>query len=213
MDYFKIAADVSEKILSYNQDTTGWKLVKSSKNVVVSWKPSNEYPGNIYRGEGVMEGTPEKIIPFMYLPEYRSKWDKALQHYSLLERIDEDTAICHIVTHSYGMGIISSREFIDLIHIRKFDGGVITTNSVSVEYEKFPVSTSSHVRGHNNPCGYVCSPIPNDPSHSKLVAFIQPELGGLLPRSVVESAIPSNIVNLINDARTGLKQYLSPNKN
>ncbi|XP_075442688.1 stAR-related lipid transfer protein 6 isoform X3 [Ascaphus truei] len=208
MDYQKIAADVSQKILLYSQDTTGWKLTKSTKNVVVSWKPSNEYAGNIYRGEGVIEETPDKIIQFMYLPEYRSKWDKALQSYSLIEHIDEDTAICHTVTHSYGMGLISSREFVDLIHIKKYEGGVVTTNSVSVEYANCPVSTS-HVRGHNNPCGYVCSTLPENPAHSKLVVFIQPELGGLLPRSVVESALPSNLVNLINDTRVGLKKLLS----
>ncbi|XP_075442680.1 stAR-related lipid transfer protein 6 isoform X2 [Ascaphus truei] len=231
MDYQKIAADVSQKILLYSQDTTGWKLTKSTKNVVVSWKPSNEYAGNIadtfvehhfglaesyggpfsyllrYRGEGVIEETPDKIIQFMYLPEYRSKWDKALQSYSLIEHIDEDTAICHTVTHSYGMGLISSREFVDLIHIKKYEGGVVTTN-FSVEYANCPVSTS-HVRGHNNPCGYVCSTLPENPAHSKLVVFIQPELGGLLPRSVVESALPSNLVNLINDTRVGLKKLLS----
>ncbi|MEE6457859.1 hypothetical protein FKM82_000075 [Ascaphus truei] len=207
MDYQKIAADVSQKILLYSQDTTGWKLTKSTKNVVVSWKASNEYAGNIYRGEGVIEETPDKIIQFMYLPEYRSKWDKALQSYSLIEHIDEDTAICHTVTHSYGMGLISSREFVDLIHIKKYEGGVVTTN-FSVEYANCPVSTS-HVRGHNNPCGYVCSTLPENLAHSKLVVFIQPELGGLLPRSVVESALPSNLVNLINDTRVGLKKLLS----
>ncbi|KAG9469484.1 hypothetical protein GDO78_020429 [Eleutherodactylus coqui] len=143
----------------------------------------------------------------MYLAKYRSKWDTALKSYSILEEIDEDTVICHCITHSYGMGIISSREFVDLIHIRRYDGGVITTNSISVDYDKCPVS-SSHVRGFNNPCGYVCSPLPENPEHSRLVVYIQPELGGLLPRSVVESALPSNIVGLISDARQGILNLL-----
>lgn len=42
-----------------------------------------------YRGEGIIKEVPSKIIPFMYLPEYRNKWDKALQSYKLLERIDQ----------------------------------------------------------------------------------------------------------------------------
>ncbi|KAM4710410.1 stAR-related lipid transfer protein 6-like isoform 1-T2 [Discoglossus pictus] len=147
MDYHKIAAEVSEKILSYNQDTNGWKTVKSTKDIVVSCKPSNEYSGNIYRGEGIMEGTPDTIIPFMYLPQYRTKWDKALQDYSLMEQIDEDTSICHIITYSYGMGIISSREFIDLLHVKRYEGGVVTTNSVSVEYEKNTLYSTKHIRG------------------------------------------------------------------
>ncbi|XP_041435130.1 stAR-related lipid transfer protein 6 [Xenopus laevis] len=105
MDYQKIAADVAQKILLYSQDTTGWKVSKSSKNIVVSWKPSKEYSGNI-----------------------------------------------------------------------------------------------AHI-GH-----HVIYFIPRNPAHSKLSVFIQPELGGLLPRSLVESALPNNVFNLIKDTREGLKQ-------
>lgn len=204
MDYLQIADEVAQKIWSYNQDDSGWKLAKNSKNVTVSWKPSNEYAGNLYRGEGIIEDTPEKIIPFMYLPEYRNKWDTAVKSYTFLERIDQDTVISHTITHSYGLGLISSRDFVDLINVKRYEGGIVTTNSASVDYLKRPPSPS-HVRGHNNPCGYICSPLPETPGHSKLVVFIQPDLGGMLPRSVVESAIPNNIVNLINDTRTGIK--------
>ncbi|XP_041091378.1 stAR-related lipid transfer protein 6-like isoform X1 [Polyodon spathula] len=204
MDYLQIADEVVQKIWSYNQDDSGWKLAKNSKNVTVSWKPSNEYAGNLYRGEGIIEDTPEKIIPFMYLPEYRNKWDTAVKSYTFLERIDQDTVISHTVTHSYGLGLISSRDFVDLINIKRYEGGIVTTNSVSVDYLKC-LPSPSHVRGHNNPCGYICSPLREAPGHSKLVVFIQPDLGGMLPRSVVESAIPNNIVNLINDTRTGIK--------
>ncbi|MBN3283691.1 STAR6 protein, partial [Polyodon spathula] len=140
----------------------------------------------------------------MYLPEYRNKWDTAVKSYTFLERIDQDTVISHTVTHSYGLGLISSRDFVDLINIKRYEGGIVTTNSVSVDYLKC-LPSPSHVRGHNNPCGYICSPLREAPGHSKLVVFIQPDLGGMLPRSVVESAIPNNIVNLINDTRTGIK--------
>ncbi|MGH0169533.1 UNVERIFIED_CONTAM: hypothetical protein FKN15_005502 [Acipenser sinensis] len=91
MDYLQIADKVAQKIWSYNQDDSGWKLAKNSKNVTVSWKPSNEYAGNLYHGEGIIEDTPEKIIPFMYLPEYRNKWDTAVKSYTFLERIDQDS--------------------------------------------------------------------------------------------------------------------------
>ncbi|XP_077138452.1 stAR-related lipid transfer protein 6 [Ranitomeya variabilis] len=207
MDYKKIADDVSQKIRAYSQDTSGWKVTKSAKNITVSWKPSNDYSGNIYRGETIIEESPEKLIPFMYLAKYRSKWDKTLKSYTIVGEIDEDTVICHCITHSFGKGIISPREFVDLIHVRRYDAGVITTNSISLEYDKCPV-TSSHVRGFNNPCGYVCTPLPENPAHCTLGVYIQPELGGLLPRSLVESAIPNNVVSLITDVREGLKTLL-----
>ncbi|NXO03179.1 STAR6 protein, partial [Rhinopomastus cyanomelas] len=204
MDYKKIAEEVADKILSYSQDTSGWKVIKVSKNVTVSSKPSQEYAGNLYRGEGLIEEVPRKIIPFMYLPEYRSKWDTTLRSYKLLEKLDQDTGIYHSVTRSYGMGLISSRDFVDLLHVKPYPGDVLTTNSVSVEDSRCPPSPSC-VRGYNKPCGYVCSPLPENPEHSKLVVFIQPELGGMLPVSVVESALPATLISLITDTRAGLK--------
>ncbi|KAK1176143.1 stAR-related lipid transfer protein 6-like isoform X1 [Acipenser oxyrinchus oxyrinchus] len=203
MDYLQIADEVAQKIWSYNQDDSGWKLAKNSVRIrhYLQW---NFEILDRYRGEGIIEDTPEKIIPFMYLPEYRNKWDTAVKSYIFLERIDQDTVIFHTITHSYGLGLISSRDFVDLINVKRYEGGIVTTNSASVDYLKCPPSPS-HVRGHNNPCEYICSPLPETPGHSKLVVFIQPDLGGKLPRSVVEFAIPNNIVNLINDTRTGIK--------
>ncbi|XP_040193102.1 stAR-related lipid transfer protein 6 [Rana temporaria] len=207
MDYKKIADEISQKILSYSEDTSGWKVAKSTNDIVVSWKPSTEYSGNIYRGEGIIKEVPEKVIPFLYIDEHRKKWDKSLKFYSTLEHIDQDTLICRTITHSYGMGLISSREFVDLVHIRRYDGGVVTTNAlIYIDYEKCP-ENSSNVRGFNYPTGYICSPLPENPAHSKLVVYIQTELGGLLPRSVVESALPSNVIGLITSVREGIKHF------
>lgn len=50
-----------------------------------------------------------------------------------------------------------------------------------------------------------CSISDRNPEHSKLVVFIQPELGGILPHSVVETALPTILINLITDTRAGLK--------
>ncbi|XP_043931071.1 stAR-related lipid transfer protein 6 [Protopterus annectens] len=204
MDYNNIADEVTEKILSYWKDDCGWKLAKHAKGVTVSWKPSTEYAGHLYRGEGIIEEIPEKIIPFMYLPDHRKKWDQSLKSYRLAEVIDQDTMISHSITHSYGMGIISSRDFVDLIRIKRYPCGTITTNSVSVKCTSCPPNAAS-VRGHNNPCGYVCSPLPENPAHSKIMVFVQPELGGMLPHSVVEAAVPNNLISLISDVRDGLK--------
>jgi len=50
-----------------------------------------------------------------------------------------------------------------------------------------------------------CSFHPRNPEHSKLVVFIQPQLGGMLPSSVVETALPATLINLITDTRAGLQ--------
>ena len=43
------------------------------------------------------------------------------------------------------------------------------------------------------------------PQHSKLMSFIQPDIRGMLPRSVVDSAIPGSMVDFFSNLRTCLK--------
>uniref|UniRef100_A0A8C3IRE1 Uncharacterized protein n=1 Tax=Chrysemys picta bellii TaxID=8478 RepID=A0A8C3IRE1_CHRPI len=44
-----------------------------------------------------------------------------------------------------------------------------------------------------------------NPEHSKLIVFIQPERGGMLLQSVVEIALLTTRINLITEARSGIK--------
>nr|XP_020849991.1 stAR-related lipid transfer protein 6 isoform X2 [Phascolarctos cinereus]XP_020849998.1 stAR-related lipid transfer protein 6 isoform X2 [Phascolarctos cinereus] len=179
-------------------------LFPFEKKITVSWKPSRNYDGHLYRAEGIIPETPAKLIQFMYLPEHRSKWDRSLHTYRMLHRIDSDTFILHTITNSFAMGSIAPRDFVDLVHIKYYEGEKVIVSSVSVEYPQCP-PTSSYIRGYNNPCGYVCSPLPENPGYSKLVMYVQPELRGNLSRAVVEATMPTNLLNLIHDAKDGIK--------
>nr|XP_020634282.1 stAR-related lipid transfer protein 5-like isoform X5 [Pogona vitticeps] len=90
VDYKETADEVCEKVLSYiREDTSGWKVVKRTKHISVLAKPSGDFCGTLYRAEARIEVPAEKLFPFMYLPEYREKWDKAVQSYRLVETIDQ----------------------------------------------------------------------------------------------------------------------------
>ncbi|KAH0627837.1 hypothetical protein JD844_008322, partial [Phrynosoma platyrhinos] len=149
-----------------------------------------------YRAEALVEIPPHKLFPFIYLPEYRGKWDKAVQSYKLVETIDE-------VIH-YGFGMVSPREFVYLVHIKKYDGDLMTTNSVSIDHPNFPQS-SKYVRGSSFPSGYACSPLPENPEHTKFVAILQVDLGGMLMPSLIDSVMPMTLINLVTDFKAGLK--------
>uniref|UniRef100_A0A8D2L4M5 StAR related lipid transfer domain containing 6 n=1 Tax=Varanus komodoensis TaxID=61221 RepID=A0A8D2L4M5_VARKO len=102
-----------------------------------------------------------------------------------------DTFIFHSITHSYGFGLISPRDFVYIVHIKKYDdGNLMTTNSVSVDHPDY-LPTPRYVRGSNFPSGYACSPHPENPDHSKLVAILQVDLGGMLMPSLVDSPLLS----------------------
>nr|XP_056705047.1 stAR-related lipid transfer protein 6 [Euleptes europaea] len=203
MDYKKISDDVSRKMLSYIKDTSGWKEIKKGKLITVSIRPSTDYPGNIYRVEATIEQPAEKVFPFIYLPEHRTKWDKSLQLYRIIDTLDQDTAIYHSVTHSFGMGLVPPRDFVYLVHIKKYNS-LLTTNSTSVDHPKCP-PCCSYVRGKTYPSCYACYPSPENPTHCKMVAIVQVDLGGMLLPSVVHSVMPTSLMNLVTDCRAGIK--------
>lgn len=47
MDYKALAQQNAQDILGYSQDTSGWKVAKSSKKITVSSKPSKTFHGNM----------------------------------------------------------------------------------------------------------------------------------------------------------------------
>ncbi|XP_016080586.1 PREDICTED: stAR-related lipid transfer protein 6 [Miniopterus natalensis] len=206
MDYKGIAQQAAQDILGYNQDTSGWKVVKSSKKITVYSKPSKKFHGNLYRVEGIIQESTSKLSDFLYKPEIRITWDKSLKVYNMIHKIDSETCICHAITQSFAMGSISPRDFIDVVYFKRYEGNVNVISSKSVDFPGYP-QTSNYIRGFNHACGFICSPLQDNPAHSKLVMFIQTEMRGKLSPSIVEATMPSNLVSLILNARDGIKAY------
>nr|KAF6472633.1 StAR related lipid transfer domain containing 6 [Molossus molossus] len=127
----------------------------------------------------------------------------------MIHKIDSDTFICHTITHSFAMGSISPRDFIDIVYLKCFEGNVFVISSKSVEFPGYPPS-SDYIRGYNHACGFVCSPLQDNPAHSKLVMFVQTEMRGKLSPSIIEATMPSNLINLILNAKTGIKTHRAP---
>ncbi|XP_019062389.1 stAR-related lipid transfer protein 6 isoform X2 [Fukomys damarensis] len=158
MDYKAVAQQTAQEVFGYNQDTSGWKVIKNSKKVTVSIKASKRFVGNIYRVEGIIPESSTKLSDFLYQPGNRLIWDKSLKAYNVVHKIDSDTFICYIITQSFAMSSVSSRDFIDLVFIKNYEGNMAIISSKSVDFPGYPPS-SNYVRGCNHPCGYVCSPL------------------------------------------------------
>ncbi|KAG8504567.1 StAR-related lipid transfer protein 6, partial [Galemys pyrenaicus] len=206
MDYKAIAQQTVQELIGYNQDTSGWKLVKTAKKIHVFSKPSKKFLGNLYRVEGIIPESTSKLSDFLYKPENRVTWDKSLKLYNMVHKIDLDTFICHTITQSFAMGSISPRDFIDLVYIKHCEGNVDIISSRSVDFSAYPPSPN-YIRGFNHACGYICSPLKENPAHSKLVMFVQTEMKGKLSPSIVEATMPSNLINFILSAKDGIKSH------
>ncbi|XP_076991555.1 stAR-related lipid transfer protein 6 [Tamandua tetradactyla] len=204
MDYKAIAKHTAQEVLGYSQDTAGWKVVKISKKITVSSKPSKKFSGKIYRVEAIIPESSCKVSDFLYRLDNRLTWDKELKACNMVHRIDSDTIISHTITQSFAMGSISPRDFVDLVHIKRYEGNLNIVCCISVDFPLYPPA-SNYIRGYNHPCGYICSPLQGNPAYSKLVAFVQTDMRGKLSPSVIEATMPSHLVSFIINAKDGIK--------
>ncbi|XP_021542045.1 stAR-related lipid transfer protein 6 [Neomonachus schauinslandi] len=207
MDYKALAQETAQEVLEYSQDTSGWKVVKTSKKITVSSKASKKFHGNLYRVEGIIPESITKLSDFLYKPENRVAWDKSLKVYNMVHKIDSDTFICHTITQSFAMGSISPPRLyrLSVPQALRREYGYYQF----VDFPAYPAS-SNYIRGHNHACGCICSPLQENPAHSKLVMFIQTEMRGKLSPSIIEATMPSNLVSFVLSAKDGIKTLRAP---
>ncbi|KAK7912935.1 hypothetical protein WMY93_013146 [Mugilogobius chulae] len=169
MEYEDRAKFAAERLLGYTKDPSGWKVCKKSNDVVVSWRPSVEYPGNVYKGEALVNGGLLKVWECLKpIPNgLRVKWDSNVKKFELLQQITEDVSVCRTVTPSAAMGIISPRDFVDVIVVKKYEDGTISSNVLFVSSLRtvsplcvpapFSVSTFSSLHLLSPHCVYALS--------------------------------------------------------
>lgn len=205
VEFAEKATGILEKIRGYVTDTDGWKHAKKTEDVTVWSKPSPHWNGALYKAEALINADPETV--FSYIEPNpdgpRAKWDKAVKGLELLEKISEELSVCRTLTHSAFGGLISSRDFIDLCVTDKTDD-YISTNASGIDYPKCPES-SGMVRGKNHPCAIICYK-QKDPNQTLVASYIQTDLGGMLPKSLVENALPSNMCDFFECLKKSLKE-------
>ncbi|XP_044135503.1 stAR-related lipid transfer protein 5 [Bufo gargarizans] len=205
-EYTEVAAAAAGKLLSYSKDRAAWNLCRKTGDVAVYWRPSTEFTGNLYKGEGLVAAKPERVWEFLK-PEaggLRVKWDKNVHDFQLLETITDDITICRTVTPSAAMGIISPRDFVDVVMIKRYEDGSITSNATNVEHPSCPPQ-HPYVRGFNHSCGCFCVPVPGEPEKTQVLSFFQTDLSGYLPKSVVESFFPYSMTQFYNNLSKAVK--------
>lgn len=82
---------VAEKVLRYRRDASGWKKCREGNGVSISWRPSEEFPGNLYRGEGILCGTPEEVWDCVkpVAGGLREKWDDNVNSFEIVQSITD----------------------------------------------------------------------------------------------------------------------------
>lgn len=208
-DYASIARVMVDKVTSYINDNSAWKLAKKAdaKSILIWYRPSTEFSGNIYKSECIVDASPEVV--FQYCdpkPDgLRIKFDKALKGLEIVERVQAgapEMFLLRTMTHSAAMGMISGRDFIDLV-VNINNDEFVGTIAHSVNSENAPES-ADFVRGRNYYCGILCYRVPGEPQKTKVYHVAQCDIGGMLPRTLVESSLPSAITDFYTNLRAAI---------
>ncbi|XP_053128845.1 stAR-related lipid transfer protein 5 isoform X2 [Hemicordylus capensis] len=185
MDYQEASDRAAEQARSYRKDPSGWRSCKRTNEISISWRPSTEFHGNLYKAEGIMPAKPADVFKCIK-PEtggLREKWDQNVKEVVVVEAINENVCITRTTTRSALMKVISPREFIDVVLVKQDEDGTFVSLATNVEHPLCPPQPD-HVRGRNYPCGCFCIPAPGEPCKTQLLSFFQTDLSGNLPQTL-----------------------------
>ncbi|KYO21114.1 stAR-related lipid transfer protein 5 [Alligator mississippiensis] len=194
------------KVSLYRQEPGGWRCCKRTSNVAVSWRPSDEFPGNLYKGEGIVPASPANVWELLkpVANGLRPTWDPNVTGFDVIETISDTVSICRTTTPSALMRLISPRDFVDVVLTKQYEDGTLASTATNIEHALCPPQPS-YVRGFNYPCGCFCIPVPGEPDKTQLLSFFQTDLGGYLPQTVVDSFFPSSMIGFYSNLTKAIK--------
>ncbi|XP_066094459.1 stAR-related lipid transfer protein 5 isoform X1 [Saccopteryx bilineata] len=207
----QVGEEVADKVLQYRQDGSGWKICREGNGVTISWRPSVEFPGNLYRGEGVVNGPPEVVWAFVkpLAGSLRDKWDENVSSFEIIQSFSDTLCVTRTATPSAVMNLISPRDFVDLVLVKTYKDGTISSNAAHLEHPSYPPQPG-YVRGRNHPCGCFCEPVLGEPNKTRVVTFFQTDLSGLLPQSVVDAFFPRSMAGFYANLQKALRRTPAP---
>ncbi|XP_015192273.1 stAR-related lipid transfer protein 4 isoform X2 [Lepisosteus oculatus] len=201
-DVSLLTTKLQNTLISYNSiEENEWRVAKKTKDVTVWRKPSEEFTGFLYKAQGIVRDSPNRIVDYIRPGPYRLDWDSLMTSMDIVETFDEGCCMMRYTTAGQLWNIIAPREFIDFSYTAEYKDGLLSCG-VSIEYGEL---RQNYVRGFNHPCGWFCVPLEDSPDHSLLTGFIQTDLKGMLPQSAVDSAMASTLANFYTDLHKALK--------
>ncbi|XP_067161452.1 stAR-related lipid transfer protein 5 isoform X1 [Apteryx mantelli] len=206
MDYVGLAEAAAAKMGLYRRDPGGWRGCRRTGEVAVSWRPSAEFAGNIYRGEGTVPASAADVWECIKPAPggLRAQWDQNVKDFEVIEAVTETVSVCRTTTPSAFMRFISPREFVDVVLTKQYEDGTMLSAATNVEHALCPPQ-ANFVRGFNYPCGCFCIPVPGESDRTQLLSFFQTDLGGYLPQTVVESFFPASIIGFYSNLTKAVK--------
>jgi len=207
-EYITVLEETKAKLLAIVNDTEGWSKCQNVSKVLITKKKSPYFAGNMFKAEVEIDAHFEKAAK-TWAPKplgLRQEWDRSVTSSDAIQQIgpNKEGIVLRTITPKAAMGMIASREFIDAMMLLCPDNEELAmTVGISVEHPDYPV-ISEFVRGKNYPCGALFRKVAWD--KTKVTYIGHTSIGGDLPLSLVESAMPSQIHTMLDTFRKMLAQ-------
>lgn len=190
-EYESLCQELIQKVTRYAENKCGWNLMRNQEGVIVYQKRSNDFPGMMFKAEGLVNGPPELIFKYIETAPNspRLEWDKRLAGVESLEAINPNITLMRSYTTAELTGIIHARDFVDLITTVKTND-YFANFAVSVT-DKFP-EQPNFIRGFNYPSGIFCFNIQGEPNQTNVLCILQPDVKGSVPGELIDAVMPSS---------------------
>jgi hypothetical protein len=207
INYTEVTERTRKTVMSYAQEQ--WPVIKSSSGVEVSFyeNANTDTPGKVFKAVGIVRAPPATTFEYILPGALRLHWDKQVKSCEIVTMVEEGTAILRTLSNGAAMGLISPREYLDLVAIsRNTETGLHLSYSTGIDFP-YP-EDPSYVRGINHPSTMMCFPLDSDPNCTKLVYAFQTDLKGMIPPKLIDATLPSIQVTFFKNLRKAIKERM-----
>ncbi|XP_033116338.1 stAR-related lipid transfer protein 6-like [Anneissia japonica] len=209
MDYKAEAEHAYEELVKMIERDWG-KEIKSSKDHKVYRMKSELFNGYAYKCEYTVEMSLSDYLALVSpkcFGGYIEDVDSIVKAVQCLLEVSDDIKILKSVSNSLAMGLISSREFIDILYIKRFADNENKVAFVVCEAKYDAPVDPKIVRSKHYPSGSLINVI--EQGGKKILEIKQIEhldFSGKVPTSVLDSFVPGELFSRGNTLKKNLKK-------
>eukprot|EP00468_Gymnochlora_sp_CCMP2014_P011385 CAMPEP_0167745186 /NCGR_PEP_ID=MMETSP0110_2-20121227/3012_1 /TAXON_ID=629695 /ORGANISM="Gymnochlora sp., Strain CCMP2014" /LENGTH=607 /DNA_ID=CAMNT_0007629801 /DNA_START=1360 /DNA_END=3183 /DNA_ORIENTATION=- len=193
-----IALDSMEKLIYKIESTEiDWKTVKTMNQIEVSSGMVPDISYKVFRGEGVIHTSPEKLYQMIFDAKFTEKHNPNYQYFKVEETLLKGyLEIVYVRTNP--IGPVSPRDNIKVRYWRRYKGGYVVT-APSILWNKYP-QAKGFVRAYDPPGGgFAILPIEGKKGFCKMINFMGTDVKGWIPRIVLDMTIGTEIFKFYNE--------------
>ena len=184
-----------ESAMELAADDEGWKVEKEQGEATVKSKKNNEGK-KVWLCSAVVETSPKDLWAKLLDTDNLTTWNTTLTESRTIKTLEEGVKVSYQVTAGGGGGIVSPRDFVYGFKTQE-ENGVFTMGGLSVEVADQPEQKGC-VRAVHGPGCQVIQPVEGEPGRSKFIWLMDCDYKGMLPTSVIEIAMPSAQLQMID---------------